>query len=204
MRLSLNQAASLAGHVELTLFRDGYAGLEPVEGGLANLCLLVRRSRYAALAQQWDSLLSAIRAECAAFGERLNGSQPCWERPLAISSIPYGYVCRESGGLWRLGDQAAVIPSFAGDGMSIALHSARLAAKHFMKGMSPAAYQRQMARDVGTPVRFATLLSLIAVHPLGRTLFGWGATKLPGLLSTVAGATRVPAAALRRTGLDLA
>ena len=204
LRLSPDQAASLAGHVELTLFRGGYAGLEPVEGGLANLCLLVRRSRYAALGQQWDALLDAIRTDCPPFGERLSGSQACWERPLAISSIPYGYVRRKSDGLWRLGDQAAVIPSFAGDGMSIALHSARLAAEHFVKGMSPAVYQRRMARDVGIPVRFATLLSLMAVHPLGRMLFGWGAANLPGLISTIAGVTRVPAAALRRTGMDLA
>ncbi len=204
LRLSPDQAASLAGHVELTLFRGGYAGLEPVEGGLANLCLLVRRSRYAALGQQWDALLDAIRTDCPPFGERLSGSQACWERPLAISSIPYGYVCRKSDGLWRLGDQAAVIPSFAGDGMSIALHSARLAAEHFVNGLSAAVYQRQMARDVGTPVRFATLLSVIAVHPLGRLLIGWGAANLPGLLSSIAGATRVPEAALRRTGVDMA
>src|SRR5664279_4429842 len=40
-RLSPAQTAELAGHVELVLFRGGYAGLQPVEGGRANLCLLV-------------------------------------------------------------------------------------------------------------------------------------------------------------------
>ena len=44
---------------------------------------------------------------------------------LAISPIPYGYLARRIAGLWRVGDQAAVIPSFTGDGISIALHSAR-------------------------------------------------------------------------------
>jgi menaquinone-9 beta-reductase len=44
---------------------------------------------------------------------------------LAIASIPYGYVQNRSIGLWCIGDQAAVIPSFSGDGIAIALHSAR-------------------------------------------------------------------------------
>ncbi|HEX4507474.1 MAG TPA: FAD-dependent monooxygenase [Alphaproteobacteria bacterium] len=203
MRLSAPQAAELAGHVELTLFRGGYAGLEPVEGGLANLCLLVRRSRYAALGQQWGALVEAMRADDALLARRLEHAEPCWDKPLAVFSIPYGHVRRGSDGPWRLGDQAAVIPSFAGDGMSIALHSARLAAKYFLQGGTAAAYQQRMARDVGTAVRAATLLSQLSVHAPGRTLIGWGASRLPGIMASVAALTRVPSGALRRAGLDM-
>jgi len=203
MRLATPQAAELAGHVELTLFRGGYAGLEPVEGGMANLCLLVRRGRYAALGQQWDALIAAMRADNMLLARRLDGAEPCWDRPLAVSSIPYGHVRRNSDGLWRLGDQAAVIPSFAGDGMSIALHSARLAATCFIQGQTADSYQRRMARDVGTAVRAATFLSQLSVHEPGRALIGWGASRLPGIMASVAALTRVPSGALRRAGLDL-
>ncbi len=203
LRLSPAQAALLAGHVELTLFDGGYAGLEPVEGGLANLCLLVRRSRYAALGQEWGALMDAMCADSPLLADRLHGATSRWERPLAISSIPYGYVRNESDGLWRLGDQAAVIPSFAGDGMSIALHSARLAASFFLAGSSAAAYQRRMARDIGLPVRCATLLSMMAVRPIGKAVIGWGAFHLPSLISLTAAATRVPQGALQRAGLRL-
>jgi flavin-dependent dehydrogenase len=202
LRLAPAQAALLEGHVELMMFRGGYAGLEPVEGGLANLCLLVRRSRYAALGQEWEALLAAMRADCPLFAERSQGAQPRWDRPLAISSIPYGYVRRAADGLWRLGDQAAVIPSFAGDGMSIALHSARLAAGYYMSGAPVRAFQRRLARDVGTAVRCATLLSQLSVSGAGRNLIGWGAFRLPNIMSFVAAMTRVPAGALRRAGLD--
>jgi len=209
LTLSPEQAARLAGHVELALFRGGYAGLEPVEDGRANLCLLVRQSRYAALGQSWEALLAAMRADNAMLAERLDGAQACWDRPLAIFSIPYGYVRRNGDGAgadqpWRLGDQAAVIPSFAGDGMSIALHSACLAATHYMRGETAAAYQRRMARDVGTAVRAATLLSQLSVHGPGRVLIGWGASRLPKIMASVAALTRVPPGALRRAGLDVA
>jgi flavin-dependent dehydrogenase len=204
LRLSPAQAAELAGHVELSLFRGGYAGLEPVENGLANLCLLVRRGRYAVLGQSWDALTKAMCADNALLARRLDGAQPSWDRPLAISSIPYGYVRRTGDGLWRLGDQAAVIPSFAGDGMSIALHSARLAATYFKNGNTAGAYQRRLARDVGTAVRSATLLSQLSVQEAGRALIGWGASRLPNIMSSVAAMTRVPSGALRRAGLDVA
>lgn len=204
LTLAPAQAAALAGHVELTLFRGGYAGLEPVEGGRANLCLLVRRERYAALGQQWEGLLDAMRADNALLAERLAGAEPCWERPLAIFSIPYGYVRRTGDALWRLGDQAGVIPSFSGDGMSVALHSARLAARYYVNGETAATYQRRLARDVGTAIRAATLLSQLAVRGPGRALIGWGASRLPNIVSSVAAMTRVPSGALRRAGLDVA
>jgi flavin-dependent dehydrogenase len=201
VRLSPAAAAAITGYVELTLFRGGYAGLEPVEGGVANLCLLVRRGRYAELGQTWDGLLAAIGRDCPIFAERMDGAEPCWDRPLAVSSVPYGYVRRRADGLWRLGDQAAVIPSFAGDGMSIALHSARLAADCFLKGAPADVYQQRLAADVGLSVRLATLLSMASVHPIGGALIGRGAVVLPGLMATVAAATRIPSGALRRAGL---
>jgi menaquinone-9 beta-reductase len=197
-RLSPGEAADLAGRVELILFPGGYAGLEPVEGGRANLCLVVRRKRFAALGQQWPALLDAIRADSPLLQRRLSGAEPCMERPLAISSIPYGYVRGDSDGLWRLGDQAAVIPSFAGDGMSIALHSANVAAACFLAGGSAAEFQRRLAADVGLSVRFATVLSAMSVHPLGRNFITSALSFLPGAMRVVAAATRIPPSALTR------
>lgn len=200
-RLTQGQAEDLAGCVELILFPGGYAGLEPVEGGRANLCLVVRRKRFAALGQQWQALLDAIRADSPLLDRRLKGAEPCMDRPLAIASIPYGYVRNGSDGLWRLGDQAAVIPSFAGDGMSIALHSGNVAAACFLDGGTAADYQRRLAADVGMAVRFATLLSAMSVHPVGRGFITAAARALPGAMRLVAAATRVPPSALRRAGL---
>ena len=134
--LSREQTAELSRHVELVLFEGGYAGLSLVEEGRANLCLVVRRRRFAELGQRWDRLLAAMRAGSPHLDTRLAGSSPCGPRPLALSAIPYGHVRRRSTGIWHLGDQAAVIPSFSGDGMSIALHSAELAARAFLAGIA--------------------------------------------------------------------
>jgi menaquinone-9 beta-reductase len=197
-RLAPTQAAELARHVELVLFNGGYAGLQPVEDGLANLCLLVRRRRLLALGQRWDLLLAAIRAESPHLDARLADAQPCWARPRALSAIPYGHVQRRADGLWRLGDQAAVIPSFSGDGMSIALHSAELAAAAYLDDRSADVYQGRLAADVTGQVMLATALSHALVRRVGQSALGIAMRLWPGLMATVAFRTRVPDAALAR------
>jgi len=109
-------------------------------------------------------------------------------------------VRSSSEGLWHLGDQAAVIPSFSGDGMALALHSARVAARCYIAGQTAATYQSQFGRDVGAQVGRATLLSRMAVDPVGQQLVAAG-IRVPGLMSQVARATRVPHHALRRVAL---
>jgi flavin-dependent dehydrogenase len=114
MHWRLTPAASEGlGHgVELVLFPDGYAGLEPVEGGYANLCLLVRRRRFAEVGRSWEALLHFICAASPLLESRLTGATPRWSRPLAVSGIPFGHMKGGDDGPWRIGDQAAVIPSF--------------------------------------------------------------------------------------------
>ena len=121
---------------------------------------------------------------------------PCWERPLSLSRIPYGLVQHRADGVWRLGDQAAVIPSFSGDGMAIALHSAHLAARTWLDGGDAETYQRALAAQLGRQLRLATPLSRAVVHASLQRPFLRAAQSWPALLGWVARATRVPAAVL--------
>jgi flavin-dependent dehydrogenase len=191
-------AAAIAGAVELHLFPGGYAGLEPVDGGLANLCLVVRRTAYAELGGgqggNWQALLAYVRAQCPGLDTRLASAAPQTARPAAIAAIPYGYVARPADGLWRLGDQAAVIPSFAGEGMSIALHSAHLAAAFALAGRPARDYQATLSRDLSAKVLGATLLSQAMVRPGLQRWIGAGLAAAPGLAGLVARHTRLRAA----------
>ena len=196
-RLAPDAMAALGAGVELTLFPGGYAGLEPVEGGIANLCLVVRQRHFAALGRRWEALLAALCAASPLLAQRLDGAMPCWSRPLAIASIPYGYVALETNGMWRLGDQAAVIPSFSGDGIAIALHSARLAADIFLAGGTAAEFQARLARDVAGQVRGATRLSRLLVHPPAQAIAGVAARLVPDLVAGIARVTRIPSPLIR-------
>jgi len=203
-RLKADQAAELARHVELILFPGGYAGLQEVEGGRTNLCLIIRKDAYAAQYGSWDSLLSGMQERCSHLKNRLDGAVCLMDKPLAISGLPYGHVAWESGGVWRLGDQAATIPSFSGDGMSIALHSARRAARSYLRGESAEIYQQSLARQLSAQLHRATIISRLLVSEAGQGLAMTGAGIFPFVLPVSAGLTRIPARALGELGKESA
>ena len=195
-RLAPAQAAALEGHVELILYRGGYAGLQPVEDGAANLCCLVQRKELQQLGGRWEHLLAAMQRQCGLLRERLQGAQALLEKPLAVSAIPYGYVRDASDGVWALGDQAAVIPSFTGDGMSIALHSGCLAAAMYLRGDTAAEFQRKLRGELLEQVALATMVSRGLVWWPSRRVFMVAAGFWPGVLGEVARRTRIAEAAM--------
>jgi flavin-dependent dehydrogenase len=179
----------LAGTVRVVFFAGGYAGLQPVEGGRLNLCLLVDGAHYRE-SGDWPALLARLVREPGLAG--LADAEPLLPRPLAISRVPYGHLARVSDeGLWRLGDQAAVIPSFCGDGMAIALESGRLAAAMLADGADAAAYQRALLMRTRRPVRLAMAALRFTRHPAGRMAALAGLAAVPGALGLFARATRV-------------
>ena len=190
-RLAPEQAAALEGHVELNLYRNGYAGMLPVEEGAVNLCGLVKRAEYLRMGARWEHLLAAMQRDCSHLKQRLQGATPLLAKPLAISAIPYGFVRERSDGAWVLGDQAAVIPSFTGDGMSIALHSGRLAAGMYLQGATAENFQQQLHKELSLQVSLATMLSLAIVRKPYRTLIEAAVRTWPGVLKGVAIRTRI-------------
>ncbi len=195
LRLSAAQRAELAGFIEVMLFRGGYAGLQMVEGGRANFCLLLDRARFQEAGRSWDGVAQLLSHECAHVARRLAGSVALLPQPLSIFRVPYGYVHRAGGsdpaGVFRLGDQMGVIPSFCGDGVSIALHTAFAAVG---AGADAAAYHRRAGLDAGRPIGRAGLLYAGAQRVPGLAVRA--AQLWPGALRWVARLTRLSPAAL--------
>jgi flavin-dependent dehydrogenase len=197
--LTQDQTAALDGCVELHLFRGGYAGLQLVEGGIANLCCLVQRKQLQRIGGRWESLLTAMQADCPLLCERLCDAEPVLPKPLALSSIPYGYVREDTEpSLWVLGDQAAVIPSFSGDGMSIALHSGCLAAAMYQERASAQEFQHQLRRELASQVSLATTLSRGLVWALTRHIMSASVSLFPALVDIFARGTRISQEAVRK------
>jgi menaquinone-9 beta-reductase len=146
--------------IELHLFEGGYAGLLLQEDDSANLCMALRKSRFAAADGDAAALLRQLGDDHPQLGERLAFLS---EAPLAdaIAAVPYGWrTDMTEPGLFRLGDQAAVIPSLAGEGMGIAIASGMAAARAYLKSGAAAApdYQRRFAARTRRPVAVAGML----------------------------------------------
>ena len=132
-QLSAAQTADLADASELTLYSGGYGGVQPVEDSITNFCCVVQRRYFARAGLRWEGLLAKMQQGCPHLAMRLDGAKPLLDKPITVTHIPYGYIRRTTeDGLYCVGDQAVVIPSFTGDGISVALHTARRAAAAYL------------------------------------------------------------------------
>jgi menaquinone-9 beta-reductase len=194
-RLAPAQTAALTGEITLILFPGGYAGVQCVEAGQAVLCIALGRAGFQAIGGTWSDLLDRLTKANPHLDRILDGAQPLLPRPLAVAGVPYGFLHRESPatatGLFRLGDQVAVIPSLTGDGVAIALHSGTLAARAWLGGAESPAYHRRLASDLRGQMRLAGLLhsagTTSALQAIAILIAGW----FPGLLSHAAWGTRL-------------
>ena len=183
----------VGGAIELHLFRGGYAGIILHENHSANVCLAVRKSRLAETGGDPQALLTMLAEEEPNFAARLQGG---WReaRVDTIGSVPYGWVARSGvPGLFRLGDQAAVIPSLAGEGISIALASGTEAAQAWLEGGAEAApaYQACFARKAAGPMRMAGFARRLAESRKGHLAVQAIARFTPGLIGLVMDRTRI-------------
>ena len=89
-----------------------------------------------------------------------------------------------------------VIPSFTGDGMSIALHSAMVAATWHLADTGAAAYHHRLRRDIAGQIARAGALHRISTCAPGRKLLIQAAKLWPAGLRLATELTRVPAQAL--------
>lgn len=197
-RTTESQRVALERAVEIVLFDSGYAGLQCVEGGMVNLCLLVRQRVLEKAGRSWDRLLPYLLRESSHLRERLDGAVPLLGKPLTIANVPYGYLHglgpTEAQGLFRLGDQMGVIPSFCGDGIAMALHTGRVASLIYaQQGNAASTYHARVRNDMERPIRLASRLYDLSCMRLGRLALIVACRFYPGILGTLASWTRVHA-----------
>ena len=181
--------------MELVLFEGGYAGLLLVEANAANLSLVVSTDRLARARGAWEGLLASLQAECPALARRLAGATPLRARPLAISRLPYGFIhaprAADPPDLYRLGDQAAVIPSLTGDGVALALHTARRGAEAFLAGQSSREYHASLRRELRWQMARASVLHKLCLSGTLQATVVRACRTAPALLRVAAAWTRI-------------
>lgn len=179
--------------VELHLFDRGYAGLVRQEDGSANLCLATHKSRLDETGGDPASLLRALGETHPVLGERLAYAD--WSCGIdAIGHVPYGWRTADTApGLFRLGDQAGVIPSLAGEGMGLALASGDAAAAAWRHGGADAApaFQRRLAARMARPFAIANAVWRAGENPRIAGVLTSLASSFPSLVRWASQATRI-------------
>jgi menaquinone-9 beta-reductase len=174
---------------DLYFFNHGYCGVQPVQEDIVNACAMVRSDRATSL------------AEVLRLHPRLAVRAANWTPMMEpVSTAPLIYRPPEPihNNVAFVGDAAAFIDPFVGDGISIALRSGRLAAKYLGEFFSSHAglpeciaayrgeYDRQFAPLLIVASRARKLLSL----PVAARAVGFELLRLPGLIPSLIRKTR--------------
>ncbi|MGK7867716.1 FAD-dependent oxidoreductase [Falsiroseomonas sp. E2-1-a20] len=192
LKLAL-EGVDIGDAIALLACAGGYAGLQPRAGGGANLCMAMQPGTpgLAAAAREPAALLAHVMAGSVLARDLLAGARPAWPRVMTVAGVPYGFVHRDAGpsGLFRVGDQASVVPSLCGDGIAMALASGARAAAVIAAGGGAATHHHAWARAVAPGMRLAGLAGGLMERAPGVLVAATGAA--PGLARWAARRTRM-------------
>ncbi|HLC27812.1 MAG TPA: NAD(P)/FAD-dependent oxidoreductase [bacterium] len=183
--------------VELFFYPGGYAGLVHIEEDLWNLCLLVRAKHDLPRGANAEMIFGSTVLKNPVARERLLSARRV-SRWQGMSNLAWGARSPSRSGVLFIGDAAATIPPFLGEGISMALRGGQLAAsavaRAFENGIgevTPASvYDRMWNRELRSQYRIAALLSLGTSSTFLSKLLLKGLAASPLLANKLLAATR--------------
>ena len=190
-------AEILRGRVRLIVFPGGYLGACLVEDGIVSLCWMFQQDTLRETGAEWGAQAKYLSQQSKFIGEIVGAARPLWKRPLAVAGIPYGFLRSDviSHALYPLGDQLAVIPSFTGAGISIALYSGISAAQAILRSRPADEYQSQIVSALKPQLISAGAANFLMTNPAtqraGVAVHRLFPSVIPGLARFIAKATRL-------------
>jgi flavin-dependent dehydrogenase len=195
LHLDPTAAASEAfkGVVQLVFFRGGYVGACLVEDGILSVAWVMQASLVRAVGADWERQSAFLGSQSSFIARLIARAQPRFAKPVATASIPYGFLATRPlpPNVFAIGDQLAVVPSFTGDGMAIALYSGLAAARALMVDQSANAWQRGLIGRLRPQFRLAATVSRFLETPATCGIGIAVSRLLPPLVRGVVSATRV-------------
>ncbi len=194
-RLGPQLLRALEETLALFFFAGGYGGIARVADDLATVSLLVQPALLQRHRQGPLALLDALADGAPLLAQVLAQAAPRWNRPKTIANLPYGH-CDASAepGLFVVGDQFAMLPSFTGTGMSFAMATGALAARHILRSppaTAPLLYAQEARTMADQVLRNAMPLHRLLQRPAFARAAMTALALVPWLMPAVARRTRV-------------
>ena len=194
IQIAPKQASTdLDGVVQLAGYDGGYAGICHVEERILSLSWLTTPALLQQIGPKWEDHANYLSAISPFLAGILKDAEPVWSPQIAIAGLPYGFLRSEviSPRIYPLGDQLAVIPSYTGDGMAIALGSGIAAAQAYLRGEAADQFQSRQVALLKPQFRIAGAVNLLFETAPRRTLGLVLASLIPGMIPTIIRTTRL-------------
>lgn len=114
--------------VALHNFQGGYCGVSTVEKNIINICYLADYKTFKKY-KNIDEYQNAVLYKNKNLKSVFENSTPLFEKPLTISQISFDKKQPVENHILMIGDTAGLIHPMCGNGMAMAIHSAKIAAE---------------------------------------------------------------------------
>jgi flavin-dependent dehydrogenase len=114
--------------VGLYNFEGGYCGISKVENDIVNICYLVNFETFKKHKNIDDFQVNVIYKN-PQLKEFFTNSTPLFDKPLTISQISFEEKTAIENHILMIGDSAGLIQPLCGNGMAMAIHSAKIASE---------------------------------------------------------------------------
>lgn len=132
--------------VALHNFKGGYGGLSKTETGDVNFCYL---ASYSSFKQEKDveRFNTNVVAQNPFLSTFLKDAEPIFEKPLTIAQVSFEPKSVVENHLLMCGDTAGLIHPLCGNGMAMAIHSAKIASEDIIEYLNGGKSRVQMEKS---------------------------------------------------------
>ena len=174
--------------VDLHHFKGGYCGLSQVEEKRVNACFLVNYTSFKPYGKV-ELFQEAVMSQNPELKEFFDKATPLFDKPMSIAQISFQSKEAVYNGIPMIGDSAGLIHPLCGNGMAMAIHSAKILTdliKHGLRGERLcAAYAQSWKENFAQRLRTGRYLQFLLIKPQTNRLAFSIARKLPGLVPKV-------------------
>ena len=164
-----------------------------VEDQTLSIGWVMEDSLLRSVGADWPAQSAYLARQSSLIADLLADARPHFAKPVATAAIPYGFLRKTpiAPAVYPIGDQLAVVPSFTGDGLAIALSSGVAAARAVLERKPAAVFQKEFIARLTPQFRVAAALGRLLQTPATCTIAVAAAQILPVLATKMVAATRL-------------
>ena len=132
--------------VGLHNFKGGYCGVSKIENNLLNICYLTNFKSFKKY-KNIDEFQEKVVSQNPHLKNILENSTSVFEKPLTISQICFEKKNNVEDHILMMGDTAGLIHPLCGNGMAMAIHSAKLASEETIDFLSGKTSRQEMEKS---------------------------------------------------------
>ncbi len=178
--------------VALHHFDGGYCGVSKVENDLINICYLVNYTSFKAYKNIDEHRLRVVYQN-KHLKQLFNSSEIAFNEPMSIAQIAFNTKEKVKNHILMIGDSAGLIHPLCGNGMSMAMHSAKICSTlliaYFDKKISrlqvEAEYEKQWSSNFASRIATGRILANVLRREKLTNMIMNGLVKFPSVLHSI-------------------